>query len=82
MYLVQLVASVNGVRFAIVHLGDFMLDNYECHYCCKTLRIDLGDGKTEVVSVPWAGMTNGFNILFGALIDQLCLVTAVNSVAK
>ena len=59
-----------------------MLDNYECYYCCKTLRIDLGDGKTEVARAPWAGMTNGFTLLFGALIDQLCLVAPVNSVAK
>ena len=48
-----------------------MLDNYECYYCCKTLRIDLGDGKTEVARAPWAGMTNGFTLLFRALIDQL-----------
>ena len=82
MFLVQLVASVSGVRFVIVHLGDFMPDNYECYYCCKTLRIDLGDGKTEVARAPWAGMTNGFTLLFGALIDQLCLVAPVNSVAK
>ena len=27
MFFVQLVASVSGVRFVIVHLGDFMLDN-------------------------------------------------------
>ena len=66
----------------MIHLGDFMLDNYECYYCCKTLRIDLGDGKTEVARAPWAGRTNGFTLLFGALIDQLCLVAPVNSVAK
>ena len=59
-----------------------MLDNYECYYCCKTPRIDLGDGKTEVARDPWAGKTNGFTLLFGALIDQLCLLAPVNSVAK
>ena len=59
-----------------------MLDNYECYYCCKTLRIDLGDGKTEVARAPWARMTNGFTLLFRALIEQLGLLAPVNSVAK
>lgn len=61
------------------HLNFF---EYECYLNCKTPRIDLGDGKTEIVNPPWAGLSNDFTLLFEAFIVQLCIISTVNSVAK
>ncbi len=48
------------------HLNFF---EYECYLHCKTPRIDLGNGKTEVVRPPWAGLSNGFTLLFEAFVN-------------
>lgn len=61
------------------HLNFF---EYECYLHCKTPRIDLGDGGTETIKPPWAGISNGFTLLFEAFVVQLCSVTPIKSVSK
>ncbi len=61
------------------HLNFF---EYECYLHCRTPRIDLGDGKTELVKPPWSGLVDGFTLLFEAFIIQLAMVAPVNSVSK
>ncbi|MCP4355130.1 MAG: transposase family protein [Proteobacteria bacterium] len=47
---------------------------HECYLHCRTPRIDLGDNKTELISPQWAGINQGFTLLFEALIlGTMCL---------
>ena len=61
------------------HLNFF---EYECYLHCKTPRIDLDNGKTEVIKPPWAGLSNGFTLLFEAFIVQLCTISTPKSAAQ
>jgi transposase len=61
------------------HLNFF---EHECHLHCRTPRIDLGDGKTEIVSPPWAGLNSGFTLLFEALVLEMCAHMPVHSVCQ
>ena len=61
------------------HLNFF---EHECCLHCRTPRIDLGNNKTELISPPWAGINQGFTLLFEALILELCAYMPVHSVCK
>lgn len=61
------------------HLNFF---EHECFLHCRTPRIDLGNGKTELISPPWAGINSGFTLLFEALILELCAHMPVHSVCQ
>jgi transposase len=61
------------------HLNFF---EYECYLHCRAPRIDLGDGKTELVKPPWAGLVDGFTLLFEAFVVQLSMVAPVKSVSE
>ena len=61
------------------HLNFF---DYECYLHCKTPRIDLGDGGTETVEPPWAGLGKGSTLLFEAFIVRLCSIAPIKSVSK
>jgi len=61
------------------HLNFF---EYECYLHCRTPRIDLGEGKTELVKPPWAGLVDGFTLLFEAFVVQLSMVAPVKSVSE
>ncbi len=61
------------------HLNFF---EHECRLHCRTPRLDLGDGKTEFVSPPWAGVSPGFSKLFEALVLEMCINMPVNCVCR
>jgi transposase len=45
-------------------------------------RVKLPNGKTKLISTPWEGLSNGFTLLFEALLLQLCQAMPVSKVAK
>src|SRR3989338_4817472 len=47
------------------HLNFF---EHECYLHCKVPRLDIGKGKTRVYNPPFAGLSQGFTLLFEALL--------------
>ena len=45
-------------------------------------RVKLPNGKVKLIKTPWEGLSNGFTLLFEALLLQLCQAMPVNKVAK
>jgi len=61
------------------HLSFF---EHEAYLHCKTPRIKLDDGKTKMVSPPWAGKAHGFTLLFEAMLIRLCEEMPVATVSQ
>ena len=61
------------------HLNFFQ---HECYLNCRVPRVKPEDGKIRQVDVPWAGKSNGFTLLFEALLMQLCCEMPVNAVSR
>jgi len=61
------------------HLNFFQ---HECYLRCRTPRVDIGGGRARLVSPPWSGMSNGFTMLFEALVMQLCSYMPINAVSR
>lgn len=61
------------------HLNFF---EHECYLHCRTPRLDLGGGKTEMVSPPWDGVSPGFSLLFEALVIEMCANMPVHCVCR
>ena len=61
------------------HLNFF---EHECYLHCKTPRLDIGKGKTHVYDPPFAGLSNGFTLLFEALLLQLCKGMTIAEVGR
>ncbi len=61
------------------HLNFF---EHECYLHTRVPRVKLPDGKTKLIKTPWEGLSNGFTLLFEALLLQLCQAMPVNKVAK
>jgi len=61
------------------HLNFF---EHECYLNCRVPRVKPGDGKIRQINVPWAGKSNGFTLLFEALLMQLCCEMPVNAVSR
>ncbi len=61
------------------HLNFF---EHECYLHCRTPRIKMDDNKVRLVSPPWAGLNNGFTLLFEALLLQLCSQMPVKAVSR
>ncbi len=64
------------------HLNFF---EYKCFIHCRTPRIKNSSGKKQLVVPPWAGLQNGFTLLFEALIVTLSKdmpVLAVSRIVK
>ncbi|MEA3421079.1 MAG: ISL3 family transposase [Acidobacteriota bacterium] len=51
------------------HLNFF---EHECYLHCRVPRVKLDNGKVKIVNPPFAGLSNGFTLLFEALALQLC----------
>jgi transposase len=51
------------------HLNFFQ---HEWNDHCRTPRIKTGSNQIRLVSPPWGGRSNGFTLLFEALVLQLC----------
>jgi transposase len=61
------------------HLNFFQ---HECYLHCRVARIKLADGKTRTISPPFAGQSNGFTLLFEALLLQLCKGMTIAEVGR
>ena len=60
------------------HLNFF---EHECYLHARVPRVKLPNGKTKLIKTPWEGLSNGFTLLFEALLMQLCSAMPVNKVA-
>ncbi len=61
------------------HLNFF---EHECYIHARVPRVKLPNGKTKLIKTPWEGLSNGFTLLFEALLVQLCQAMPVNNVAQ
>lgn len=61
------------------HLNFF---EHECYLVARVPRVKLKDGKVRMVRMPWEGQSNGFTLLFEALVMQLCKAMPVNQVGE
>lgn len=61
------------------HLNFFQ---YRCFLHARIPRVDLGNGKIRQVTAPWEGVTDGFTLLFEALILQLAKVMPVHQICQ
>ena len=50
------------------HLNFF---EHECYLHARVPRVKLDNGKVKLIKTPWEGLSNGFTMLFEALIMQL-----------
>lgn len=60
------------------HLNFF---EHECYLHARVPRVKLPDGKAKLISTPWEGLSNGFTLLFEALLMQLSTAMPVKKVA-
>ena len=61
------------------HLNFF---EHECVLHARVPRLDIDGSTKRLLDVPWAGLCNGFTMLFEALILQLAKHMPVHTVAK
>ncbi len=61
------------------HLNFF---EHECYLHARVPRVKLPNGKIKLIKTPWEGLSNGFTLLFEALLVQLCQAMPVNKVAQ
>jgi transposase len=61
------------------HLNFF---EHECYIHARVPRVKLPNGKVKLISTPWEGLSNGFTLLFEALVMQLCQAMPINRVAQ
>jgi len=61
------------------HLNFFQ---HECYLHCRVPRIKLENGTTRIISPPFAGLSNGFTLLFEALLLQLCKGMTIAEVGR
>ena len=60
------------------HLNFF---EHECYLHARVPRVRLPDGKVKVIKTPWEGLSNGFTLLFEALLIELLRSMPVRRVA-
>jgi len=61
------------------HLNFF---EHECYIHARVPRVKLPNGKVKLITTPWEGLSNGFTLLFEALVMQLCQAMPVDKVAR
>ena len=61
------------------HLNFFQ---HECYLHCRTPRVNTPDGLVRLADPPWAGKSQGFTLLFEALLMQLLTAMPVAAAAK
>ena len=61
------------------HLNFF---EHKCYLHCRTPRVKLKSGKVRQISPPWSGLSNGFTLLFEALILELCTHMPIQAVSR
>lgn len=60
------------------HLNFF---EHECYLHARVPRVKLPDGKVKLITTPWEGLSNGFTLLFEALLMQFASVMPIKKVA-
>jgi len=60
------------------HLNFF---EHECYLHARVPRVKLPNGKAKLIKTPWDGLSNGFTLLFEALLLQLVSAMPVKKVA-
>ncbi len=60
------------------HLNFF---EHECYLHARVPRVKLPDGKVKLIKTPWEGLSNGFTLLFEALLMQLASAMPISKVA-
>jgi len=60
------------------HLNFF---EHECYIHARVPRVKLPNGKVKLIKTPWGGISNGFTLLFEALLMQLCMAMPVSKAA-
>lgn len=61
------------------HLNFF---EHECYLHARVPRIKITKEKIRLIKPPWSGLSNGFTLLFEALVIQLASHMPVNTVSK
>ena len=61
------------------HLNFFQ---YECLLHARIPRVDLGNGRYRLVKAPWEGVSNGFTLLFEALLLEFMKRMPVHQVGR
>jgi transposase len=61
------------------HLNFFQ---HECYLHARVPRLDVTDTVKRLINVPWAGLGNGFTLLFEALVLQLASHMPVHTVSQ
>jgi len=61
------------------HLNFF---EYECHLHARMPRIKIDEKRIRLIKAPWSGLSNGFTLLFEALVLELASNMPVNTVSK
>lgn len=60
------------------HLNFF---EHECYLHARVPRVKLPDGRVKLIKTPWEGLSNGFTLLFEALLMQLSSAMPIKKVA-
>jgi transposase len=53
-----------------------------CYLHARVPRVKLPNGKVKIIKTPWEGLSNGFTLLFEALLMQLSQAMPVSKVAN
>lgn len=61
------------------HLNFF---EYECYIHARVPRVKINEKIVRIIRPPWSGISNGFTLLFEALVLQLASNMPVNTVSK
>jgi len=61
------------------HLNFF---EHECYLHARVPRVEITEGKPRLIRPPWAGLNNGFTMLFEALVLQLASHMPVHTVSQ
>ncbi len=61
------------------HLNFF---EHECYFRVRIPRLDIGNSIKRQIDPPWAGLSNGFTLLFEALLLQLASHMPVHTVGQ
>jgi len=61
------------------HLNFF---EHECYLHARVPRVKIDEKRIRLIRPPWSGLSNGFTLLFEALVLQLASHMPVNTVSK
>ncbi len=61
------------------HLNFFQ---YECYLNARVPRIKIDKKRAKLIKTPWQGLSNGFTLLFEALLLPLCQNMTISKVGK